>query len=128
IARPNELEIASHVESIPTGNLVLLQRLLRDRLILAINLGVAAIRKASLRRALDDLAAAAALPGVLTGDLRVLRPDFRIGGFALDVRVVSGSPPGSLLSALPALSALTLALALTLSLTLPLSLSFGEHQ
>src|SRR5205823_336143 len=77
-ARPNELEVSPHVEPVSAGDLVLVDRLLGDRVVLAVDALVAARPEAALGRPLDDLAAAAALAGVLPRDLRVLRADLRV--------------------------------------------------
>src|SRR5580658_9550769 len=92
LARANELKVPLHVETIAAWNLVLAERLFGDGVVLAVHLRVAMGGKATLGGPLDDLAARAAVTGVLTLGLRI--DGAPLGGRrrALDVLVVAGAP------------------------------------
>src|SRR5258708_23149382 len=85
LARADELEVALHVEAIPTRNLVLRARLFGDLVILGVNLLIASRGESSLGGAEDHLAARAALTrirglhlGVLRSHLRGSRPPLHL--------------------------------------------------
>src|SRR6476469_7483610 len=106
VARADQLEVAPHVETIATGDFILVQGFFSDRMVLAINLGVAARSKAPLRRALDDLAARSALAGVVALDAGVLGPGLDAARALLDVRIVAGAPAWAFARALTAATVL----------------------
>ncbi len=107
LTRANELEVSTNVEAVAAGNLVLVERLLSHRVILAIDLRVTAVRETRAPPRPNHFAAATALAGVLTGDLRVLRAHFRVRRSALRGAAAARAPARSVagLARLPALTA-----------------------
>src|SRR5690606_37594117 len=92
----NQLEIAADVKAVPRRDFVLLERLLRHRLVLHEHVAVRLAHEAALGRAVDHLRRRRALAGVDAGGRDVARfTPGRRRGFSAHVRVVAPARLGS---------------------------------
>src|SRR5687768_3821162 len=76
---PNQLEVATHVETVPRGDLVLIHHALRHRLVVRVHLLVAAPHEPSLRCPVDHLARRFAFPGIDPSSNHVFGLAFQLG-------------------------------------------------